>query len=102
VIWSIEMQCFLKSTVLTVVGTTQSSASMVMDVPEIGRHDAELVQMPLPHPWAGQRTIKDEEKAINTETGGAIVLNKLSLMQLTDWNLTYSSNGLAKLQHKMQ
>ena len=40
VIWPMEMQGFLKNTVLIVAGTAQGSALMVGDVPEIYRHEA--------------------------------------------------------------
>lgn len=46
--------------------------------------------------------MKDKGKVVNTETNGGIVVNRSSLMHLEDWDLADSSNGLAKLQHKLQ
>jgi len=54
VIWPMEMQDFLDSVVSTAVGAAQSLAPTIGDVPEILRHEAELVWMPLPNPWAGR------------------------------------------------
>lgn len=55
-----------------------------------------------PYPWAGRRTIKNRGKAVNMEPNGGITVNKSSLVYLKDWDLADSSNGLAKLQHKLQ
>ena len=88
--------------VLTTACAAQSLASMVGDVTETCRHEEELVQMPRPHPWAGQRTIKDKGKVVNTETNAGIAVNKSSLIYLEDWDLVDNNNGLAKLQHKLQ
>ena len=43
----------LKRMMVIDASTTQSSASPVRDVPEICRHEVELVWMSLPQPWAG-------------------------------------------------
>ena len=80
----------------------QSSTSIVGDVLEICRHEEELVQMPWPHPWVGRHTINDKGKAVNKKTNFGIAVNKSSLMYLEEWDLADISNGLAKLQHKLQ
>lgn len=54
VIWPLEVPGLLKRTAVSAAGTMQNSTSMVGDVPEIYRHEAELVLMPLNHLWAGR------------------------------------------------
>jgi len=54
VIWPIEQQDYLRSMVLIAAGILQPAASIVRDVPEKGIHEAELVQMSSPQPWAGR------------------------------------------------
>ena len=75
---------------------------MVGDVPKIVRHEAELVRMPLPNPWASQRTIKDKEESSNMETNGGIAVHKSSLMHPEAWDLSDSSHDLENFQHKLQ
>ena len=71
-------------------------------MPEILRHKVELVQMSLPNPWAGWRTIKDNGMTVNMDTNDGIAVNSLPLMHLEDWDLVDKNNCLAKLQHKLQ
>ena len=87
---------------LTTVGATHSSTSTVGDVLENGRHEAELVEMPSPRLGAHQRTTLEKEKDGQTETMGRYAVNKSSLKSLEDWDLVDSSQGLAKLQHKLR
>ena len=56
VIWPMEKQDSLTSMVLTAACVPQKTTSTVGNVPEKGRHDAELVQMSSPRPGAGRRT----------------------------------------------
>lgn len=58
--------------------------------------------MTLVNPWVGRKTINDKGKTIHMETNDEIVMNNSSLVYLEDWDLANRSNGLAKLQHKLQ
>lgn len=87
---------------LTAAGVPQLATPAVGDVPKKGRHKVEVVRMPSPRPWAGWQTTKIQRKNGKTETTGKNEATKGSLKDSKEWDLTDSSNGLVKLQHKLQ
>lgn len=101
-IWPIEMQDLLDNVVSKAAVAAQILPPIAGDVSIILRHEAKLVHMPLPNPWASRRPIKDKELTVNRETNDGIAVNSSSLMYWEDWDLMDSNTLPAKMQHKMQ
>lgn len=96
VIWLMERQDSLRSRGVTPI------ASLVGDVLEKREHKVELVQRPSPCPRASWCTTTEKRKPRQIGTTGRYSLNKSSLLSLEFSDLANSSQGLAKLQHKLQ
>jgi len=101
IIWPRGQLDYLRRMVLIAAGVPQLVESIVGDVPEKRRHEAEVVCIPSPCPWAGQKTTTIQQKYWKMETTGQNEVTKASLKNYKQWNLMNSGNGLAKLQHKL-